>query len=143
MPGLVCVQTFKGITPQTYPDGVRVIRVHHLPPDTDRHAVSSFLFPGNLHGLQPARFVFIKDGAAEIARDGHRVIVESGKVFGSGDVEIESARHLQIRGNALIERRNDDARVRPQKAAQRLAPALRLSEKILQPRLFVCGVGPA
>ena len=72
----------------------------------------------------------IKDRAAEHQAERNVAVVESVEIFCGGDIEIESAGHLHADRRAAGELRDDSARVGPQQTAQRLAPALRLAEKI-------------
>ena len=70
-------------------------------------------------------------------------IFEGREILGRGDVEVERARHGEVDDGAAGERRDDQARVRPEQPAQRLAPARRLAEEVEEPLLLGGLVAPA
>src|SRR5262249_28580925 len=74
------------------------------------------------------------------AADTNVTCFDAREVLRRGNIEIKCAWNWKIDRRIGREGGNDSTRIRPQQAMHRFAPTVRLSEQVLQLRLFICRV---
>src|SRR6476620_9209638 len=90
-----------------------------------------------IHLKRAALCVAVEDRPTEEKRQGHLAAFESVEVLRRSDVEVVAALHRHARYAIGLESRHLHARVGPEQAAERLAPAVHLAEQ-LDEALMVC-----
>ncbi len=106
--------------------------VDGLAPDADRQPVGGLLAPWHLLCLQPA-VGHPEHGAAEQQQQRYLAAVQAGEVPGRPDLQVIAEHHRQVELDAAGEAGHHDRHVGELQRPERLGPALRLAEEIVQP----------
>ena len=142
MPGLEPGQRVQRFAAAAQPGAAGEVRVDEVAPDRYRHPVRGLGAPR--HELdREARLGGDEDGAAEQQQHRDRSVVQALQVAGRGDLQVVGARHREVdlghRGEAGDHRRDRGELDR----LDRLGPAGRVAEQVVQPLRLGRGVAAA
>ena len=139
---LVAGQRVQRLPAAAQPRAAGEVRVDEVAPDTDRHPVGGLGAPR--HELdREARLGGDEDGAAEQHQQRDQAVVQALQVAGRGHLQVVSARHRQVDLGHVAER-GDHRRDRGElDRLDRVGPAGRVAEQVVQPLRFGGGVPAA
>ena len=131
MAHLIFVELLEYIASQAQPGGVGKVHLHHFFPDRDRQAEVGFAVPRHLRHLKSILRTLIEDCAAEHHAKGNLAGIERVKILCGGNIEVESARQLEIDEDVAV-KPGTETLVSSREEAVRFGSIARLAEEIEQ-----------